>query len=135
MQSNLCQFSFRPTNSISYESWHLQLKFDTHANSLFRLLRLKLLSQEVPKVAKVKSRKIQSKILKSAISELHKHYTPQLEFKSDRGNYLLWFSMMKIKMKKIWIANFLSLFTSMTKKKDWYQLKEGLDNKLMKFKC
>ena len=21
------------------------------------------------------------------------------------------------------------------KKKDWYQLKEGLDNKLMKFKC
>ena len=32
-------------------------------------------------------------------------------------------------------CKFLSLFTSMTKKKDWYQLKEGLDNKLMKFKC
>jgi hypothetical protein len=41
------------SNSISYESWHIQLKFDTH----LRLLRLKLRSREVAEVARVQVKK------------------------------------------------------------------------------
>ena len=46
-------FHSRPTNSISYKSWHNQLKFDT----LLRLLRLKLWPQEVAEVARVQAKK------------------------------------------------------------------------------
>ena len=42
-------FHSRPTNSISYKNWHIQLKFD----NLFRLMRLKLRSWEVNEVARV----------------------------------------------------------------------------------
>ena len=66
-------FHSRPANSISYESWHILLKFDT----LLRLLRLKLRPREAAEVAKVQAKKIRSKILKSAIFELQKHYIPQ----------------------------------------------------------
>ena len=47
-------FYFRSTNSNSYESWHLQLKFET----LLRLLRLILWPQEVSEVTEVKMKKI-----------------------------------------------------------------------------
>ena len=50
---NSSQFHFKATNSISYESWSLLLKFDT----LLRLLRLKLRPQEVAEVAKVQTEK------------------------------------------------------------------------------
>ena len=66
-------FHSRPANSISYESWHILLKFDT----LLRLLRLKLRPREAAEVAKVQAKKIRSKILKSAIFELQKRYIPQ----------------------------------------------------------
>ena len=66
-------FHSRPTNSISYESWHFLLKFDT----LLRLLRSKLRPREVAEVAKVQTEKNRSKILKSAIFELQKRYIPQ----------------------------------------------------------
>jgi hypothetical protein len=54
-------FYFRLTNSVSYKSLHVQLKFDT----LLRLLRLKLRPQEVAKVARVQAKK--SSIKKSEI--------------------------------------------------------------------
>ena len=66
-------FNTRATNSISYESWDIQLKFDT----LLRLLRLKLQPREVAEVARVQEKKVRSKILKSSIFELHKRYIPQ----------------------------------------------------------
>ena len=72
-QSYSSQFHFRATNRVSYESWHIFLKFDT----LLRLLRLNLRPLEVAKVAKVQTKKNRSKILKSAIFELQKCYTPQ----------------------------------------------------------
>ena len=46
-------FHSRPANSISYESWHILLKFDT----LLRLLRLKLRPREAAEVAKVQAKK------------------------------------------------------------------------------
>ena len=67
------KFHFRATNRVSYESWGLYLKFDT----LLRLLRLKLRPREVAEVARFQAIKNWSKILKSAIFELHKHYIPQ----------------------------------------------------------
>ena len=73
-------FHSRPTNSISYESWHILLKFDT----LLRLLRLKLRPREVAEVAKVQTKKNRSKILKSAIFELQKRYTPQKKAEKNR---------------------------------------------------
>ena len=42
------------TNTISYESWHLQLKFDAQ----LRATRLKLLPQKVTEVARIQSKKI-----------------------------------------------------------------------------
>ena len=72
-QSYSSQFHFRATNRVSYESWHIFLKFDT----LLRLLRLNLRPLEVAEVAKVQTKKNRSKILKSAIFELQKCYTPQ----------------------------------------------------------
>ena len=75
-------FHSRPTNSISYKSWHNQLKFDT----LLRLLRLKLWPQEVAEVARDQAKKNRSKILKSAIFELQKNYTHQK--KAEKNHYL-----------------------------------------------
>ena len=46
-------FYFRLTNSVSYKSWHIQLKFDT----LLRLLSLKLQPWEVAEVARVQAKK------------------------------------------------------------------------------
>ena len=46
-------FHSRPTKGISYESWHILLKFDT----LLMLLRLNLQPREVAKVARVKTKK------------------------------------------------------------------------------
>ena len=66
-------FHSRPTNTISYKSWYIQLKFGT----LLRLLRLKLQPREAAEVARFQAKKNCSKILKSAIFELHKHYIPQ----------------------------------------------------------
>ena len=45
------KFHFRATNRVSYESWHIFLKFDT----LLRLLRLNLRPLEVAEVAKVQT--------------------------------------------------------------------------------
>ena len=50
---NPCHFHSRPINSISCESWHIQLKFDT----LLRLLRLKFWPPEVTEVARVQAKK------------------------------------------------------------------------------
>ena len=50
-------FHSRPTNSISYESWHILLKFDT----LLRLQRFKLRPREVAEVARVQTKKINQK--------------------------------------------------------------------------
>ena len=46
-------FHSRPTNSTSYESWHIPLKFHT----LLRLLGLKLRPREVAEVARVQEKK------------------------------------------------------------------------------
>ena len=46
-------FHPRPPTSSSYESWYLQLKFDT----LLRSMRLKLQPQEVTEVARVQAKK------------------------------------------------------------------------------
>jgi hypothetical protein len=54
------QFHSRPTNSISYESWDIQLKFDT----LLRLLRLKLGPREVAEEAWVQAKKNSIKMTK-----------------------------------------------------------------------
>ena len=51
------QFHSRPTNSVSYKSWGIQLKFDT----LLRLLRLKLRPQEAAEVARFQAKKIDQK--------------------------------------------------------------------------
>ena len=51
---NPCHFHSRPINSISCESWHIQLKFD----ALLRLLRLKLQLWEVVELAKVQTKKL-----------------------------------------------------------------------------
>ena len=59
--------------SIPHKSWHLQLKFDI----LLKLLRLKLRPRKVAAVARVQAKKIQPKIMKSAIFEVRKRYTPQ----------------------------------------------------------
>ena len=69
-----------PTNSISYESLHIQLKFDT----LLRLLRLKLGLGRLSKWPGSRRKKVRSKNLKSAIFELHKRYTPH------QGHRNLW---------------------------------------------
>ena len=52
-QSRASKFSFLSTNSISNESWYLQLKFET----LLRSLRSKFGPLEVAEVAKVQARK------------------------------------------------------------------------------
>jgi hypothetical protein len=77
-------FHSRPTNSISYESWHILLKFDT----LLRLLRLKLRPRDVAEVARVQTKKKLIKILKSAIFELQKRYTPQKKAENNRHSDL-----------------------------------------------
>ena len=77
---NYSQFHFRATDSISYESWSLLLKFDT----LLRLLRLKLRPREVAEVVMVQTKKKWSKILKSAIFELQTRYTPQKKAENNR---------------------------------------------------
>jgi hypothetical protein len=64
---------FLPTKSISYESWYLQLKFET----LLRLLRSKFGPLKVAEVAKVKARKNVSFFLKSSIFELYKCIIPK----------------------------------------------------------
>ena len=51
-------FGTDSTNSVSYESWHLQLKFETS----LRLLRLILWPQEVSEVTEVKMKKIWGEI-------------------------------------------------------------------------
>ena len=76
-------FQSKPANSISYENWHLQLK-----DTLLRLLRLKLWSREVAKVARVQAKKLQSKTIKSTIFELYKSYTPQKKAESNRHSEL-----------------------------------------------
>ena len=107
---NPSHFHARATNSISYESWDIQLKFDI----LLRLLRLKLRPREVAEVARVQAHKNWSKILKSAIFELHKRYIPQKKAENNhysdlKWNYriLLWKSWKKINFvifdpKKSW---------------------------------
>ena len=77
-QSRASKFSFLSINSISYEIWYLQLKFET----LLRSLRLKLWPQEVAKVAEVKAWKIGPEMLKSSILKLQKHNTPQKKAKN-----------------------------------------------------
>ena len=62
----------------------LELKFDT----LLRLLRLKLRPREVAEVAKVQMKKNRSKILKSAIFEVQKRYTPQKKAENNRHSDL-----------------------------------------------
>ena len=47
-------FDTDQTNIVSYESWHLQLKFETS----LRLLRLIVWPQEVSEVTEVKMKKI-----------------------------------------------------------------------------
>ena len=47
-------FGTDQTNIVSYESWHLQLKFETS----LRLLRLIVWPQEVSEVTEVKMKKI-----------------------------------------------------------------------------
>ena len=101
-------FHFRPTNSISYEGWHLQLNF----NTLLRSLKIKFGLRRSPKWPGSWQKKVGSKILKSEIFELHKRYTPQKKaenrFSKLESNIWLfiekwgkkifsWFSMIKIK--------------------------------------
>jgi hypothetical protein len=50
-------FGIDQTNIVSYESWHLQLKFETSLRSL----RLIVWSQEVSEVTEVKMKKNEAK--------------------------------------------------------------------------
>jgi hypothetical protein len=79
-QSRASKFSFLSTNSISYKSWYLQLKFET----LLRSLRSKLGPLEAAEVAKVQARKNVSHFLKSSIFELQKRNIPQKKAVNNR---------------------------------------------------
>ena len=57
-------FDTDPTNSVSYESWHPQLKFETS----LRLVSLIVWPQEVLEATEVKIKKYEAKIQKSPIS-------------------------------------------------------------------
>ena len=61
-------FNFYPssTNSISYESWNIQLKFETSVRSQ----KLIVWPQEVSEVTEVKMKKILGEILKSSVFDL-----------------------------------------------------------------
>ena len=73
MVSGHSNFGTDQTNSVSYESWHLQLKFETSLRSL----RLILWPQEVSEVTEVKMKKSKTKILESPIFDLEKCNIPQ----------------------------------------------------------
>ena len=78
-------FNFYPrsTNSASYESWQLQLKFETSVRSL----KLIVWPQEVSEVTEVKMKKILDKILKLSVFDLEKCCIPQKNPHKNRHSY------------------------------------------------
>ena len=105
MVSGGLNFHSSYTNSTSYESWHIQLNFET----LVRSLRLILWPQEVTEVREVKMKKKMPKIIKSTIFDSQICNIPQnkphenchsdfkwnyriLEWKSWKKS-ILWFSL------------------------------------------
>ena len=88
-------FGTDQTNIVSYESWHLQLKFETS----LRLLRLIVWPQEVSEVTKVKMKKKYAKIVKSPIFDSQKCNIAQKKPHENRDSYLmLQYSKKKFKM-------------------------------------
>ena len=62
-------FETDQTNSVSYERWHLQLKFET------LLMLLRLILRRYPKWPRSKWKKSEAKILESPIFDLQKRNT------------------------------------------------------------
>ena len=77
-------FDTDPTNSVSYESWQPQLKFETSLRSV----RLIVWPQEVSKVTEVKMKKSEAKILESPIFDLQKRNIPQKKPQENLHSYL-----------------------------------------------
>ena len=94
MQSRASKFSFLSTNSISYESWYLQLKFET----LLKLLRSKFwplkqgFQQDCPvpgSPRKVPGRDKRSQVLglKSVIHRVRPDYDGNIDTTEYRNNF------------------------------------------------